>query len=469
MVHIKKHVKSFLSFLKKSKKSVHVISICSICWKQRNYIECENCHNHDYGKCYDCGEQKIKRNWCSNCKPLEIIPTFTLWTSGNDKIDQLIQEDQLIPKYHDWDCWRWIEYNELNDIEYKSKGGFGEVYKAQWNNIPIEYSKYGYSNEVAMKKLMNSQNISKDFIKEINAHLKNKYFFIVKIFGITRDPSTEEYAIIMRYCNKGDWKGIIRNKNRSLLWKDRLKMLYKVTIALSNFHDNGYMHCDIHPGNILLNNYTTYLSDLGLCKPADYKSPSGEIYGIIPYMAPEVLRGKSFIPASDVYSFGMIMWELTSREAPFNNLPHDQYLILSICDGLRPQIIKGTPEVYGDLMRSCWEKDPSNRPTSEELCIIIGEWYNASFNKINNPEYYEIFKRADKEMAKLESTQQHPDSYNVSRPLSKYIIAARAISEDSEDSRDTRDDLEIIEVDSLEITIDEEISLEITIDEEIRF
>ncbi|CAG8582764.1 5217_t:CDS:2, partial [Diversispora eburnea] len=85
-----------------------------------------------------------------------------------------------------------------------------------------------------------------------------------------------------------------------------------------------------------------------------------------------------------------------------------------------------------------------NRPTSEELCIIIGEWYNASSNKINNPEYYEIFKRADKEMAKndeLESSPQHPDAYEDSR----------------DDSRDTRDNLEIIEFpDSLEITIDQE-------------
>ncbi|RGB26743.1 kinase-like domain-containing protein [Rhizophagus diaphanus] len=76
-------------------------------------------------------------------------------------------------------------------------------------------------------------------------------------------------------------------------------------------------------------------------------------------MAPEVLRGKSYTPASDIYSFSMIMWELTSGIPPFSNRAHDLHLSLSICK---------------DLMKKCWNEDPLKRPSSREVLIIIKNW-----------------------------------------------------------------------------------------------
>src|SRR6185437_11398855 len=97
-------------------------------------------------------------------------------------------------------------------------------------------------------------------------------------------------------------------------------------------------------------------------------------YGVIPYMAPEVLRGKPYTPASDIYSFAMIMWELTSLVPPFDDRPHDFHLSLSICKGERPEIIEGTPQCYIDLMKKCWDLDPLKRPSTSELQIIFGNW-----------------------------------------------------------------------------------------------
>ena len=66
--------------------------------------------------------------------------------------------------------------------------------------------------------------------------------------------------------------------------------------------------------------------DLGLCKPIQYfQSPSikNEIYGILPFVASEVLRSKPYTPASDIYSFSMIMWEFTSGTPPFDDRVHN--------------------------------------------------------------------------------------------------------------------------------------------------
>src|SRR2546421_6689499 len=92
-------------------------------------------------------------------------------------------------------------------------------------------------------------------------------------------------------------------------------------------------------------------------------------------MAPEVLRGKPFTPASDIYSFAMIMWEFTSGVPPFDDRAHDFHLSLSICKDERPEIIDSTPQCYIDLMKKCWDLDPLKRPSVSELKIIIGNWH----------------------------------------------------------------------------------------------
>ncbi|RGB27779.1 kinase-like domain-containing protein [Rhizophagus diaphanus] len=91
-------------------------------------------------------------------------------------------------------------------------------------------------------------------------------------------------------------------------------------------------------------------------------------------MAPEVLRGKSYTPASDMYSFSMIMWELTSGVPPFNNRAHDIQLSLSICEGERPEIIENTPQCYVDLMKECWNEDSSKRPSASKVKVVIENW-----------------------------------------------------------------------------------------------
>jgi serine/threonine protein kinase len=120
--------------------------------------------------------------------------------------------------------------------------------------------------------------------------------------------------------------------------------------------------------------YKAYISDLGLSRPIKSSLKKDEIYGVIPFMAPEILRGEPYTPASDIYSFSMIMWEFTSGIPPFNDKEHDLQLSLSICEGERPEIIKNTPQCYVDLMKKCWNEDSSKRPSALEVKNIIKEW-----------------------------------------------------------------------------------------------
>jgi serine/threonine protein kinase len=186
--------------------------------------------------------------------------------------------------------------------------------------------------------------------------------------------------VVMDYANKGNLRGnltkIIKNN-----WKQRLHMLYEIISGLNKIYTQNLTHCDFHDGNILNHGKNAYISDLGLCQPVKSFLKQHDIYGVIPFMAPEILRGKSYTSASDIYSFSIIMWEFTSGVPPFNDRAHDIQLSLSICKGERPEIIENAPQCYVDLMKMCWNEDPLKRPSSEEVLDIINKWIALTYER----------------------------------------------------------------------------------------
>ncbi|POG67995.1 kinase-like domain-containing protein, partial [Rhizophagus irregularis DAOM 181602=DAOM 197198] len=273
---------------------------------------------------------------------------------------------------------KWIPYNKFKNVKYLNEGGFGTIYKATWLIVNRD-------EEVILKCHKNLNENLNEFLKEWEYHSNClNSLDIIDFYGFTEDPNTSKYMVVMDYANKGNLREnlikIVENN-----WNKKLYMLYEIISGLNNIHSNKLIHCDFHDGNILNHNDKyedkIYISDLGLCQPVKLFLKKYDIYGVIPFMAPEVLRGKSFTPASDIYGFSMIMWELTSGVPPFNNRAHDIQLSLSICKGERPEIIENTPQCYVDLMKKCWNEDPSERPSSKEVVKIIGKWIYCPSNE----------------------------------------------------------------------------------------
>src|SRR5438045_4282981 len=110
---------------------------------------------------------------------------------------------------------------------------------------------------------------------------------------------------------------------------------------------------------------------MGLCGEAG-NIDTTKIYGVIPYVAPEVLRGKPYTQEADVYSFGMIMYFVATGRQPFADHAHDEFLALKICNGDRPEISdQEAPKFYIDLMKKCWDSNLENRPKVEVVATKI--------------------------------------------------------------------------------------------------
>ncbi|RGB23927.1 kinase-like domain-containing protein, partial [Rhizophagus diaphanus] len=173
---------------------------------------------------------------------------------------------------------------------------------------------------------------------------------------------------------------------------------------------------------------------MGLCGEVDNIDET-KIYGVMPYVAPEVLRGKPYTQAADIYSFGMIMYFVATGRQPFGNHAHDYELALDICKGVRPEISEPeAPKYYIDLMKKCWELDKINRPDIFEIYKLIKSFYELYVENfvIEGNEEIEIqFKEAEEyRKANLSSTENyqtatHPQAIYTSRllnPITKDLL-----------------------------------------------
>ena len=156
-----------------------------------------------------------------------------------------------------------------------------------------------------------------------------------------------------------------------------------------------------------------------MSQPADYNLSNNEIYGVIPYIAPEIFKGSSFSKESDVYSLGMIMWEFTTGCKPFANAEHDHNLIYQIIDGKRPEITDDTPECFANLMKSCWNSNPKERPSIKKIRETFGGWFFKNKDK-------EQFEQAEMKRVELLNSKKLGPEFNA-KPHSKAIYTSRPL------------------------------------------
>ncbi|RHZ67389.1 hypothetical protein Glove_301g66 [Diversispora epigaea] len=382
--------------------------------KKRNKLE---------HQCIKCENLNQLNNACSDCKLIE----RPKWTSGNYGVDKIIQMTQSDEDANEWEIWRWIDYSKLKNIEYLAEGGFGSIWKAEWIDMPEEVFEFYKSNQIALKKLKNSQEISSEFLKELTANFQCRDKYVLPILGITQDSMTKEYAIVLRYMKNGNLRDFL-DQNKSLPWIERLWLLSSFISGLKVIHSKGFVHSDLHPGNLMITEAYSdskykfiRLGDLGLCKLANETSSSGK-YGVLPYIAPEALDKYQYSQASDIYSVGIIMWIISTGKIPFANRAHDVELVFDIVNGLRPKINNNIPQCYIELMEKCWHKDPAERPNAEMIYIQSETWINELLYEVKT-ENSLMFLNANQKMQDefkdedLSSETTHSEAYITSNLL----------------------------------------------------
>ncbi|GBC03676.1 hypothetical protein RclHR1_05250012 [Rhizophagus clarus] len=363
------------------------------------------------GLCKECKQPKVSPLWCQLCNAKYCQQNFKNWTSGNNEVDKFIQKKQLEADNPDT-ILEWIEYDRFENVEYLAKGGFGNIYKAIWKDGYIK--EWDFENNkwkrvklldcnnysVALKCLYNSRDITTEFLREVGLHtaLCSGTSRIYLCHGITKDPGSNDFMMVMPYARNGSLRQYLNNSFSSIIWSKKVHILRRTAEGLNNIHKKELIHRDFHSGNILCGlNYTTRITDLGLCRPANAKPSQDEykeIYGVLPYVAPEVLIGKEYTKESDIYGFGIIAYEVCTGLPPYHDVAHDNLLAISICQGLRPKCDYKIPQLILDLIKQCWDADPLKRPKANELYNLLNRLYGELVDESDDDKIiYEISKQ----------------------------------------------------------------------------
>ncbi|CAB4379819.1 unnamed protein product [Rhizophagus irregularis] len=265
---------------------------------------------------------------------------------------------------------RFYEYDKFTCIEEIGSGSFGKVFKAKFKSS----DKY-----FALKSFFNLNNIT---IKEIVNELKLQrevdfHDNIIRFHGITKpvseDKKMKDYHLVLEYANQGTLESYLDKNFENLTWNDKYKMAHQLACAVLCLHDEGIVHNDLNSSNILVHQHDIKLADFGLSKRLDESSRlQSKVFGVIPYTDPKKFSKRGTHKSnekSDVYSVGVLLWEISSGRKPFyiEDEPYDIDLVMEISGGLRETIVPNTPTDYVKLYEECWDSEPSKRPNMEEV------------------------------------------------------------------------------------------------------
>ncbi|KAM3716444.1 putative tyrosine-protein kinase [Dirofilaria immitis] len=379
------------------------------------------------------------------------------------KIEQMKQRNDLrytnLPKKQD--IWELERRNLIiYDDQKLGSGAFGSVYKGRLIGI-AKGNKNAQSTlginlmraencDVAVKKLLEyADQISKtEFLKEISL-MKTLGYHERLVNMLACITETEPYCLIVEYCSDGDLLRFLRercaymmkltemgidfdgsnmngkiNSDLIITLKQLLMFAVQISYGLEYLSQKGFVHRDVAARNILVHDKTNAkIGDFGLCRYiyrdcANYKSKGGRLP--VKWMSPEAIKHYEFTMQSDVWSFGILMFEIvTLGGSPYPSIQPDDMLEYLEAGGRIDQP-DNCPDNYYEVMRSCWAHEPSLRPNfgtirqklASQLEDITEQY---SYLKLDNQrDYYNItydtdISKDDKEMKKNDSPAEVPE------------------------------------------------------------
>lgn len=239
-------------------------------------------------------------------------------------------------------------------------GGQALVRKARWNGTIVAAKLFRFGS--VHKEVKKAQ---KDLDREIRALTLLRHIHIVHMYGYFVEPA--QTVLVIEFCPDGELGEYCAGKPLST----KLGLVGQVLSALAYLHSQQptVVHGDIKPGNVLVSNGIAKLADFGLCTGTinAVSSSIGQstFMGTAAYMAPENFEFKHGLnPAADIYSMGVLLWEIIEEEAPWKSCPII-VIMKQVADGVRPPVdhSKWSPELL-KVLRSWWSGLADERPNA---------------------------------------------------------------------------------------------------------
>lgn len=249
-------------------------------------------------------------------------------------------------------------------------GGMADVYKAQDKLLDR-----AVAVKILHQQYANDAEFVEKFRREATAAAKLAHPNIVNIYDVGEDGGSQ--YIVMEYVSGPTLKEVIQQKG-CLEPIEAVRIAKEIASALESAHRNNLVHCDIKPHNILvMPDGHIKVTDFGIARAvsASTMTYSGSVMGSVHYFSPEQAKGTVITTKSDVYSLGVVLYEMLTGQLPFNGETSVSIALKHLQEEPVPirQLNPSIPPVLEAIVQKAMSKDPADRPNSTELYADLNQ------------------------------------------------------------------------------------------------
>ncbi|XP_057459424.1 serine/threonine/tyrosine-protein kinase HT1-like [Actinidia eriantha] len=234
--------------------------------------------------------------------------------------------------------------------------------------------------------------VEKQFTSEVASLFRLHHPNIITFVAACK--KTPVFCIITEYLAGGSLRKYLHQQEPySLPLNIVLKLALDIAHGMQYLHSQGILHRDLKSENLLLGeDMHVKIADFGIsCLESQCGSAKG-FTGTYRWMAPEMIKEKHHTKKVDVYSFGIVLWELLTALTPFDNMTPEQAAFAVCHKNARPPLPSSCPVAFGHLINRCWSSNPNKRPHFKEIVSIL-ESYAASLEQ--DPDFFSSFEPSD--------------------------------------------------------------------------
>lgn len=231
--------------------------------------------------------------------------------------------------------------------------------------------------------------LEKEFTSEVSFLFHLQHPNIITFVAACKKPPV--FCIITEYLAGGSLRKYLHQQEPHSVPADLvLKFALDIARGMLYLHSQGVLHRDLKSENLLLGeDMCVKVADFGIsCLESQSASAKG-ITGTYRWMAPEMINQKRHTRKVDVYSFGIVLWELLTALTPFQDMTPEQAAFAVSQKNARPTLPSTCPMAFSDLISRCWSSNPKRRPNFEEIVTIL-ENYTDAYEE--DPTFFSTFK-----------------------------------------------------------------------------
>ncbi|KAI4893010.1 hypothetical protein NFI96_027336 [Prochilodus magdalenae] len=245
-----------------------------------------------------------------------------------------------------------VPFEEISELQWLGSGAQGAVFLGKF-----------HSEEVAIKKVREQKETD---IKHLR---KLKHPNIIGFKGVcTQAPC---YCIIMEYCAQGQLYEVLR-AGRKITPRLLVDWASGIASGMNYLHLHKIIHRDLKSPNVLVtHNDAVKISDFGTSKELSDKSTKMSFAGTVAWMAPEVIRNEPVSEKVDIWSFGVVLWELLTGEIPYKDVDSSAIIWGVGSNSLHLPVPSTCPDGFKILMKQTWQGKPRNRPSFRQILLHL--------------------------------------------------------------------------------------------------